>query len=106
MNIGLAQAEGGGEQVILCGGSPTALWEGGVSRTGPGVIILIDTSPRTRAHPPQGPIRELALGRGGGDGAGTGAACDCIMGVIALVIFVYPRVAPPTAHSPQTHRAH
>lgn len=77
---------------------------GGVSRTGPGVITLIDTSPH--AHPPQGPIRELALGRGGGYGAGTGAACDCIMGVIALVIFVYPRVAPPTAHSPQTQRAH
>ena len=33
----------------------------GVSWTGPGVITLIDTSPHTHAHGPQGPIRGLGL---------------------------------------------
>lgn len=33
----------------------------GVSRTGPGVITLIDTSPQAHAHGPRGPIRGLAL---------------------------------------------
>lgn len=35
----------------------------GVSRTGPGVITLIDTSPHMHAHGPQGPIRGLGLQR-------------------------------------------
>ena len=62
------------EQVLPHGGSPTALWEihaerergglGGWCWTGPGVITLIDTSPHTHAHAPQGPIRGLDLGRG------------------------------------------
>lgn len=39
--------------------------------------------------------------------AGTGAAGECIRGVIALLIFVCPCVTPPDAHSPNTHtRAH
>lgn len=33
----------------------------GVSWTGPEVITLIDTSPHTHAHVPQGPIRALRL---------------------------------------------
>lgn len=38
-------------------------WRGGVgvSWTRPGVITLIDTSPHTHAHGPQGPIRGLGL---------------------------------------------
>lgn len=54
---------------------------GGVSRTGPGVITLIDTSPH--AHPPQGPIRELALGRGGG-----GAGAELAQVLLATVLWV------------------
>lgn len=39
----------------------------------------------------------------GGRKAGTGAAGECIRGVIALLIFVCPCVTPPDAHSPNTH---
>lgn len=39
----------------------------------------------------------------GGRKAGTGAAGECIRGVIALLIFVCPYVTPPDAHSPNTH---
>lgn len=39
----------------------------------------------------------------GGWKAGTGAAGECIKGVIALLIFVYLCVTPPGAHSPNTH---
>lgn len=39
----------------------------------------------------------------GGWKAGTGAAGECIRGVIALLIFVCPCVTPPDAHSPNTH---
>lgn len=52
--------------MLADGGSLAALWEingggVGVSWTGPGVITLIDTSPHTHAHGPQGPIRGLGL---------------------------------------------
>lgn len=55
--------------MLADGGSLAALWEinggwgVGVSWTGPGVITLIDTSPHTHAHGPQGPIRGLGLHR-------------------------------------------
>lgn len=87
--------------------APRGRWKrGGVSWTGPGVITLIDTSPHTHAQGPRGPIRGPALQAEGGHTAGTGAAGECIRGVIALLIFVCPCVTPPDAHSPptRTHR--
>lgn len=42
----------------------------------------------------------------GGWKAGTGAAGECIRGVIALLIFVYLCVTPPDAHSPQHTHVH
>lgn len=76
----------------------------GVSWTGPGVITLIDTSPHTHAHVPRGPIRGLALQWRDGWKVGTGAAGECIRGVIALLIFVYPCVTPPDAPHPPLHQ--
>lgn len=56
--------------------------EGGVSWTGPGVITLIDTSPRTHAQGPRGPIRGPGLASAeGGRTAGTGAAGPSVSGV-------------------------
>lgn len=90
------------------GGGLAALWEingdggvgagVGVSRTGPGVITLIDTSPHTHAHGPQGPIRGPGSAVEGGWKAGTGAAGERIRGVIALLIFGRPCVTPPDEH--------
>lgn len=74
-----------------------------MSWTEPGVITLIDTSPHTHAHVPQGPIREVRFTVEGGWRPGTGAAGECIRGVIALLIFVYLCVTPPDAQSPNTH---
>lgn len=59
--------------MLADGGSLAARWEiqegrVGVSWTGPEVITLIDTSPHTHAHVPQGPIREPGLCSGGMDG--------------------------------------
>lgn len=42
----------------------------------------------------------------GGWKAGTGAAGECIRGVIALLIFGRPCVTPPDEHSPQYKHTH
>lgn len=67
----------------MCGGRLCSLGESwsteseGVIRTEPGVITLIDPSPRAHAHKLPGGQSET--------GADTGAACQCIKGVIAVV---------------------